>query len=490
MATRPTRNLASRTSDLAFSRQNLQNETTEPDVRIQRLSTSTMCNWKDLSSYSSTKGQKNIVLECGWGRLLFGQTFNSAEDLIEEILAERTGTRDLAFYVRDPHILVSLAPNIVFLDPSHTFRIWLDQYRPATNPSSLIFVRRIFQKSDIESANRILLSRQMVPLDAEFLWKKRNSRALIPIVAESVSSGEIVGICVGVDHPNVFQDPENGASLWSLAVDPQVNIPGVGESLSRFLIEYFQVRGRAYMDLSVMHTNTEAISFYKKLGFQRIPVYSIKRRNEINEKLFTPRPLEEKLNPYAKLITTEAKRRGIFVRVIDTEKAIFELSNGGRNIICQESLTSLTSSLSYIFCQDKRLTRKILANAGLTVTTQRLSGTPEENSAFLNLHRRVVVKPLLGEQGRGISVDIRDEDSLERSIRFAKKICDEVLLEEMVDGIDLRLVVINFSLVAAAIRIPAEIVGDGQHMIRQLIQKASRRRSAATGGESKIPIDD
>src|SRR5690606_31346010 len=66
---------------------------------------------------------------------------------------------------------------------------------------------------------------------------------------------------------------------------------------------------------------------------------------------------------------------------------------------------------------------------------------------------------------------------------------EDVLLEEYVTGSDLRVVLIDFEVVAAALRRPAAVVGNGKHTVRELIEKQSRRRSAATGGESSIPID-
>jgi GNAT-family acetyltransferase (TIGR03103 family) len=67
---------------------------------------------------------------------------------------------------------------------------------------------------------------------------------------------------------------------------------------------------------------------------------------------------------------------------------------------------------------------------------------------------------------------------------------ERVLLEQYCPGYDLRIVVIGFEVVAAAIRRPAQITGDGVHDIATLIDKRSRRRAAATGGESRIPVDD
>ena len=65
-----------------------------------------------------------------------------------------------------------------------------------------------------------------------------------------------------------------------------------------------------------------------------------------------------------------------------------------------------------------------------------------------------------------------------------------MLIEQRANGDDLRLVVIDGKVVAAALRKPAEIVGTGKHTIGELIETQSRRRAAATGGESRIPVDE
>jgi GNAT-family acetyltransferase (TIGR03103 family) len=99
------------------------------------------------------------------------------------------------------------------------------------------------------------------------------------------------------------------------------------------------------------------------------------------------------------------------------------------------------------------------------------------------------VKPARGEQGKGVSVDLRKWNETKRAIATAREICDDVIIEEFVKGVDLRLIVIDFRVVAGAIRKPAAVVGNGRSSIRKLIEHQSRRRAAATGGESKIPLD-
>ncbi|MHB1139272.1 MAG: N-acetylglutaminylglutamine synthetase, partial [Microthrixaceae bacterium] len=74
--------------------------------------------------------------------------------------------------------------------------------------------------------------------------------------------------------------------------------------------------------------------------------------------------------------------------------------------------------------------------------------------------------------------------------RHARTVCPDVLIEQRCDGEDLRIVVIDHRVVAAAVRRPAAVVGDGRHRVADLIDAQSRRRRAATGGESAIPVDD
>ncbi|MFZ0255502.1 MAG: N-acetylglutaminylglutamine synthetase [Gammaproteobacteria bacterium] len=433
--------------------------------------------------------QSNVTIDWSWGRLIFGQTFRDPYRLAKTLCAETPGKRDIAMYVRDPHVVISLAPQEIFLDPSHTYRLWLDWYRASRLRPKGFIVRFLNSIHDAEAVCNIYLKRHMVPPEPSFIWNHRTSRILTYLVAEEPATSQIIGVVGGVDHSAAFKDPENGSSLWALAVDPQSPFSGIGEALVRQLAEHYKTRGRAFMDLSVMHNNKQAISLYEKLGFKRVPVFALKYKNPINEPLYVGDELDAQLNPYATILTTEARRRGIAVEVLDQESGMFSLSFGGRTIVCRESLTELTSAIAMTRCDDKALTRRVLAKANLRVPEQTQASSPEHNNAFLKSHRAVVVKPARGEQGAGISVDVRTPASLAQAIERARRVSDKVLLEEFIQGLDLRIVVIDFKVVAAAIRRPATIIGNGKDTVKRLIEKTSRRRAAATGGESKIPLD-
>jgi len=434
--------------------------------------------------------RRNAVVHCGWGRLIGGHTFDDPAAIAQALLQERAGERDIAFYLDKPHVVVSHAPQQLFVDPSETFRLALNAYNPQRARRQGFTVRRLRSRADVAAINAIYRSRRMVPVDPARVWGERGDRASTYVLAEDRLSGEVIGVAMGLDHAVAFGDADPGASLWALAVAPQASHPGIGEALTRYLAEMYHARGRAHLDLSVLHDNSQAIALYRKLGFQNIPVFAVKRRNAINEALFTEGRDREGLNPYARILVDEAQRRGIRVEVIDAEHGYFRLTHGGRSVVCRESLSELTSAVAMSRCADKRVTARLLAGAGLAVPAQTTAADRAHNEAFLRQHGAIVVKPVDSEQGKGIAVNLTSIEEVETAIQHASQFGGGVLLERFCEGQDLRIVVINHQVVAAAVRQPATVVGDGHSRIAELIDKQSRRRAAATGGESRIPVDE
>jgi len=432
--------------------------------------------------------RRNAFAECGWGRVLFTQTFDDAEALLSEIRAEEAEQRDIAMYVEEPHVLIAAAPAELFLDPSHTYRRNLNTYRAARRRPAGFFIRRMIPEADAEAVNRLYALHRMVPVRPDF-FVHGAGRLLTYFVAEDQETGQVIGTVMGIDHAAAFDDPEKGASLWTLAVDPQTRHAGVGESLVRWLAEHYIARGGGYLDLSVLHDNEGAIALYEKLGFNRLPLFSIKRRNVINERLFVGHDPAKDMNPYARIIIDEARRRGIGVDVIDAEGGLFQMRSGGTSVRCRESLTDLTTAVSLSICDDKAMTRRIVAAAGVVVPDEVDAHDAEGVREMLDRHGSLVVKPARGEQGRGVAVDLDSMEGVEQAIADARRLCDQVLVESFHQGEDLRLVVIGYKLIAAAVRRPAEVTGNGAESVRELIERQSRRREAATGGESRIPID-
>ncbi|MCZ2815506.1 N-acetylglutaminylglutamine synthetase [Modestobacter sp. VKM Ac-2984] len=450
-------------------------------------------SWQQPAAHELQGMQGDVVLDMGWGRLVFGQTFADLSGVLTALRAEESGRRDICVYPWDPQVLVGMAPDELFIDPSFVYRLPLHRYRPREEVIRGVFVRTVTSAAEMDRINELYARAGMVTGDAATMWRNHRTRTFTYLVAEDRRTGQVIGTVTGVDHELAFGDPDGGASLWCLAVDAQDAPAGAGEALVRVLAERYAARGRAHLDLSVMHDNTAAIALYRKLGFSRISAVCVKRKNPINTPLFAaPPPGLAQLNPYARIIADEALRRGIRVEVTDAEFGELRLALGGRAVLTRESLSEFTSAVAMSRCDDKRVTRRIMERAGVRVPRGAVvvDGADAAAQQLLTDCDAVVVKPARGEQGKGITVGVRDEPALERALALAAQYCPDVLVEELVAGDDLRVVVIDHRVVAAALRRPAEVVGDGRQDVAALVRETSRRRQRATGGESSIPLDD
>src|SRR4029079_6930956 len=110
------------------------------------------------------------------------------------------------------------------------------------------------------------------------------------------------------------------------------------------------------------------------MGLVRLRVMALKPKNAIKEPLFThPPETVDDLNPYARIIADEAMRRGICVEILGAGGGEMRLSHGGRSVITRESLSEYTSAVAMARCDDKRLTRRLVSEAGLHVPAGRLA---------------------------------------------------------------------------------------------------------------------
>ncbi len=137
---------------------------------------------------------------------------------------------------------------------------------------------------------------------------------------------------------------------------------------------------------------------------------------------------------------------------------------------------------------DRQRTVRILKNAGLSVPDQHLVLSLRKPNIH-GKHKSIIVKPKKRLHGFGSTVDVKTKEDLQKAIKASKKIHPDILLEEMMEGQEMRVIMINFKVAAAGVRKPPIIVGNGEHTILQLVKKQSRRREQATQGENTIPVD-
>jgi cyanophycin synthetase len=136
----------------------------------------------------------------------------------------------------------------------------------------------------------------------------------------------------------------------------------------------------------------------------------------------------------------------------------------------QATTTGRTSNIAVELAGDKEETNNILRNLGLPVPTQRLVRRASDAvRAAERIGYPVVVKPLAGNHGRGVSINLQTPEEVEVAFEKARDHGRSIIVESYIDGYDHRLLVVNGKLVAAAKRMPGHVVGDGEHTIEELV---------------------
>ncbi|TWC65734.1 cyanophycin synthetase [Herbaspirillum sp. SJZ099] len=207
------------------------------------------------------------------------------------------------------------------------------------------------------------------------------------------------------------------------------------------------------------------------------------------------RELDEdvRLGPSTGSIVNAAIKRGIPFRRL-TQGSMVQFGWGSRQKRIQAAETSNTSAIAESIAQDKDLTKMLLHAAGVPVPNGRVVTTVEDAwKATEEIGAAVVIKPLDGNQGKGVAVNISSRAEVEQAFANAARISDEVIVERYLHGHDYRLLVIGNKLVAAARRDPPQVIGDGVHTIRQLIDQVNAdplRGDGHATSLTKIRLDD
>ena len=211
----------------------------------------------------------------------------------------------------------------------------------------------------------------------------------------------------------------------------------------------------------------------------------IQRMRELRE--------SERLGPSTGSIVLEAQSRGIpWIRL--NKYSLVQLGYGANQKRIQATVTSETSSIGVELACDKEDTKYLLEQAEVEVPRGDIisrEGSLEDACRYVGYP--LVIKPIDGNHGRGITVDINSyEDALE-AFKVAKEVSRRVIVEKYITGEDYRLLVINNIFVAAAKRTPAHVVGDGKSTIEELVEEVNKDPRRGYGHEkvlTAITIND
>ncbi|MEE1656162.1 cyanophycin synthetase [Microvirga sp. CF3062] len=199
------------------------------------------------------------------------------------------------------------------------------------------------------------------------------------------------------------------------------------------------------------------------------------------------------LGPTTMSLVQEAERRGIPVLRLD-DQSLVQLGTGRYQKRIRASITSMTSSIATDAAGDKDLTKTLLAHAGLPVPRGEVVRNGEDAvRAAERIGYPVVVKPLDGNHGRGVSIDLSTPEEVTRAFGEAVSHSRRVIVENCFKGRDHRILVVNGEVVAVAERLPAHVIGDGERSISALVEEVNKDPRRGDGHENvmtRITIGD
>jgi cyanophycin synthetase len=199
--------------------------------------------------------------------------------------------------------------------------------------------------------------------------------------------------------------------------------------------------------------------------------------------------------PSTQALIDEAVSRDIpYIRL--DRHSLVQLGQGVHQQRIRATMTSRTSGIAVDIASDKGLTNRLLDSAGLPVPRSEVVDTADGAvAAARKLGYPCVVKPLDGNHGRGVHLDLRSEEAVRAAFAGAlrESRSGDLVVETYVHGKDYRVLIIGGRLAAVAERVPASVVGDGERTVRELVDIANADPRRGIGHEkvlTRIVIDD
>jgi cyanophycin synthetase len=201
------------------------------------------------------------------------------------------------------------------------------------------------------------------------------------------------------------------------------------------------------------------------------------------------------LGPSTETIVKEAEARNIPWLLLSA-RAMVQLGYGVHQKRIQATLSSMSGILAVELACDKEGTKTILKDAGIPVPRGTLIQYLDELGEAIDEVGGfpIVIKPLDGNHGRGITIDINSRQEAEEAYDLASAASKtrSVIVERYYRGSDHRVLVINGRVAAVAERIPAHVIGDGRSTVGELIEITNRDPNRGEGHANvltKITID-
>ncbi|MGZ3833648.1 MAG: cyanophycin synthetase [Mucilaginibacter sp.] len=195
-----------------------------------------------------------------------------------------------------------------------------------------------------------------------------------------------------------------------------------------------------------------------------------------------------RLGPSTGSIVEEAIARNIpWIRL--NNQSLVQLGYGKYQVRFRATMTEKTSCIAVDIASNKDETKRLLLEQAIPVANGiTISSVAGVDEAIHKVGFPLVFKPLDGNHGRGISINIKTKDEAVAAYEHAAKISRKVIVERFITGYDFRVLVIDNKMVAAALRDPAHIIGDGNSTVQQLIDLENTDPRRGYGHENVLTL--
>lgn len=188
------------------------------------------------------------------------------------------------------------------------------------------------------------------------------------------------------------------------------------------------------------------------------------------------------LDMSAKLLYQAAIKRGIKCTIFDNHQTIL-MQKDNKFWYTTGSRTSLQSSVGRTIANNKQITKKVFKEFNIPTAKFVIFNEKKSIELLKSLEFPVVVKPTIGAHGRGVVVGVKKPEEV---LSIFKKDKKPLIVEEILQGIEYRVLCINYKFVAAAFRKNAFVIGDGDNTIEELIKEKNKHPWRGTGHAAKL----
>lgn len=188
-------------------------------------------------------------------------------------------------------------------------------------------------------------------------------------------------------------------------------------------------------------------------------------------------------------IYKELKKRGVKVEMISEKHSLMRYRHDGQWKTIRGCVTGDLSAISRYVCEQKDLAEKYAEEVGMPVPESQRYQSVSQALKFIEKCGKIVIKPIAGAQGKGITIGVSSKTELKKALARSKKISNEPpIMQQLVAGKDVRILVIDGQYIAAVRRVPASVTGDGKLTVAALIEKENKSGKRASGKRGRLKV--